>query len=367
MQNFLERFGSNFLIAAFVPSLTFVTMSWIFFGPILFSVSSDTLLSPLNLENENIFSSLGQYGLIIFLFSIMIGFSLSSLNNFILKVLEGYVLLEHFPFLLRAEKKRARKISTQLDRVSRRARILDKRAKKYYKKSASLSRRYNNLYTIVQQHQYALASEYQQSFPLDEKEIMPTRFGNTLKSAEYYPLDRYGIDAVKMWPRLISVIRKDYMKFIEQAENSLSFIVNSGVLCLIFGLVSFSLSIYIWLTRYTLGKPFNASIYFVASLLAFAAAYIFHRASLFSVSEYGEMIRSAYDLFRIPLMQALHIPLQNDSQAEKIIWSVVCEFIKIGDYRGEITLEYDVPYNEQFAISFANEAENDEDSSSVSE
>ncbi len=46
-------------------------------------------------------------------------------------------------------------------------------------------------------------------YPADASEVMPTRLGNILKNAELHPEDRYGIDAVVVWPRLYPLLPRN--------------------------------------------------------------------------------------------------------------------------------------------------------------
>jgi hypothetical protein len=329
MDKHLEKFGSNFIVAAFVPSLTFVIACTISFGPLFFSPfdSAQYLAIPLSFEE------FWKYGLGILLLGIILSFSLSSLNTFLLKVLEGYVFFEHFPLFLNREKRRERRIRQKLNWTTRKLqkiKILNANCKR-----ESIRERYGYHIAKLKLQQYQLATEHQNSFPSNPAEILPTRFGNILKAAEYYSTDRYGIDAVPLWPRLVYVIDKNYLDFIDQSNNQLSFLVNCMFLSISFSCISLPASIFLILTRQS-----NSWFYILLSILGIFTAYIFHRASLFSVGQYGDMIRSAYDLFRFDLLKILRHPLPTNSTLEKVKWQSISEYMNTGD-RSELTFTYD--------------------------
>src|SRR5919109_2546614 len=111
IQGYLEKLGGNFMIAAFIPSLAFVSACMVAFGPLLpdtFIENVRTSLSPLN-----------QNGLIILLIAIMMGFTLTSLNTYIYRLFEGYVLPEYLKPLQRIEMTRARQIRRKRDLLNR--------------------------------------------------------------------------------------------------------------------------------------------------------------------------------------------------------------------------------------------------------
>jgi hypothetical protein len=327
MDKYLEKFGSNFLVAAFVPSLSFTIICFIFFGPLFLPQDILDLFKSINLPSDY-----GQFGLAL-LTAIILSFSLSSLNIFILKILEGYVVLEHFPFLLSAQKKRERKMRKGFEQLKKKTNRLDKLAGKCT--SPKLQDRYNHYIEKITHNEIGLVTYHHYAFAADESEIMPTEFGNILKAAEYHSRNLYRIDAVPMWPRLVHLIDEVYYRGFEQSYNELSFLVNCMVLCLFFSFISLPVCIY-------LGVIQSGRVWLYVSLMgfSFAAAYIFHRASLFSVGQYGDMIRGAFDLFRYKLLTALGQQMPSTLLEEKYKWEAICEFLNVGEYRGDMTLDY---------------------------
>jgi len=67
-------------------------------------------------------------------------------------------------------------------------------------------------------------------------------------------------------------------------------------------------------------------IYAVMSLLALGVFWFFYTASLYNVSQYGNLIRSTYDLFHLNLLKTLRLDdlapdaLPENTGEEKEIW-----------------------------------------------
>jgi hypothetical protein len=337
MQTYLEKMGSNFLVAAFIPSLAFVTAVIVIFGPIIPPALVERL--------QGSFNPLNQSGLVPLLLTVVIGFTLSSLNTFIYKIFEGYILLEHFSFARSSQQKRARRLKNQLRRIERRIKRLEGKDERRLQ--------------ALKDQRYYIASVYHLTFPPSKQAILPTRFGNILRAAETYPVTRYGIDAVPIWPRLVHVIPDQYFEKVNQSNNQLAFLINCSLLCLIFAFLCSLGSLYQYIVfRYALAQQ-DFPIYFIQinfvpvdiyqqRVILYLAgcgfallwSWLFYRATLPIASRYGNMIRSSFDLFRFQLLKQLNLSLPVDSHEEYDTWRMISEFITQGDSEGRLFFEY---------------------------
>jgi len=278
--------------------------------------------------------------------TVTLGFTLTSLNNFFLKVFEGYILLEHFPFFKKSELRQEKILRNKLLRVQK---IID-RLEKQHKRRTELAKKYTAI-------QHDLQTQYERRFPGRRSEIMPTPFGNILKAAEHYPGLRYKIDSVPMWPRIIHVIPQSYNNRIEETHNQLSFLVNCSVLAGVLGLQGFIAAIYQTLSALLSARGISEILYFIPinvslystytqrvwlylafAFIALIFMYIFYRAALLSVTEFGDMIRSVYDLFRFDLLKQLHFAYPNNTKEEVDLWESICHFMNIGHSQGHFEL-----------------------------
>jgi hypothetical protein len=333
----------------------------------------------------------------------VLGFTLHSLNTFIYKILEGYYLFARIPWFKRRQLRKYEKLESellevegeiiellnkiehnqaqvvQLNEISRGISknlnsifLLGSRRKRegLEEQLSCVSEQIRNLQLRIEENEdrlqqledqrYYIVSEMHLRFPLSKDAILSTGFGNILRAAETYPEDRYGIDAVRLWPRLVYVIPESYYEKVDQSNNGLAFLVNCSILSLLMGLMSVLAAIYQLYLR--LGKSgkvglmyfivkddieYNPGVYlericyycviFVFTLVMF---YIFYRGSLPLVMQYGNMIRSSYDLFRMQLLEELNLELPEDSVREHDLWSKISEFIAIGERRGALIFDY---------------------------
>src|SRR5689334_16856948 len=95
--NYLEKLGSNFLVSAMVPSLTLVIVSILVFDPLL-------NFSAVFKDPQGVYKLVG-FGPVIFIATVIIGFTLTSLNTYVLKIFEGYVTPFPISFIYRIQKR----------------------------------------------------------------------------------------------------------------------------------------------------------------------------------------------------------------------------------------------------------------------
>jgi hypothetical protein len=310
----LDKFGRNFLVSSMIPSLAFFTITMITLQSTLPPWVRDLLGSE--------FELFGKSGFILLLLTIILGFTLTSLNTFIYKVFEGYVLIWRLPFLRSSQVKRARLLKQKQKSLQRKIDRLENRT------STRSENKRNDLIAV----QSALMAEYDLEFPPTDDQILPTKFGNILKSAENYPRSRYNIDGVPIWPRLVHVIPADYYSKVDEVGNQLSFLMNCTVLAAIYSLISLGASIYHFVFPVLLSPiAFQiASRYFLLFALAALVSIIFLRATVLVVVEFGNVIRSSYDLFRRRLLVQLDLTPPPTLSEERDLWDDLCDFINMG-------------------------------------
>jgi len=341
MKDFINKLGSNFVVSAFVPSLAFVAMAIVVFKPI---VPPDLLNSV-----QNTFEPFGQSGILLLALTVILGFTLSNLNTSIYKILEGYSLLARFPLGRNRQLRKFNKLKQQLETVENEITQMEQSAKP---DEDHLSR--------LEDLRYYIASEMNLRFPLKEEAILPTAFGNMLRAAEAYSADRYGIDAVRLWPRLIHVIPDSYYEKVEQSNNGLAFLINCSILSLLFGFLCMLASGYQYLVWQLALQDKTEVLYFVRInypsrvyceriyiygvifVVMLVFSFVFYKGSFPIVMQYGNMIRSSFDLFRFQLLKQLNLDLPKDLDQERDLWSKISEFIAIGEHRGTLSFEYQI-------------------------
>jgi hypothetical protein len=317
LTNYLDKFGSHFLVASMIPSLGLVIACLVVFDPIL------EVSSAFQIDN-GIYALLG-ISLLVIVPTVIVGYTLTALNTFILKIFEGYVFPPSFHFMRRGYARKANKLIEQREILRNEIELLARKKKPSREEQLTL----NALKTTY----YSLVTTYDQSYPPPNAEIMPTKFGNILKASEAYAGTRYGIDSVQFWPRLWHVIPSSYQQTIENARNELSFLVNMSALSVLFYLLCVAAIISsappVGFSDWN-GFLSNSLRYIFAAVIAFISSQFFNRAALFSVGDFGMMIRSAYDLFRLDLLEQFRVKQPKDSDEEFQVWQNLAELIVLG-------------------------------------
>jgi hypothetical protein len=128
--------------------------------------------------------------------------------------------------------------------------------------------------------------------------LMPTTVGNILRAAESHPADKYGLDAVAVWPHLWLVLPDSARQEIAAARSGL----DGAARLFLWGLLFLPFVALTWLA--------------VPVGLAVAAAALWWRAPA-TAAVYGDLVEAAYDLHRPALYRQLRWPLPTDPQQER--------------------------------------------------
>lgn len=145
-----------------------------------------------------------------------------------------------------------------------------------------------------------------EEFPATDK-LLPTRLGNALRAAEEAPRQRYGLDAVAVWPALHSVLGPRIREAVDDQRDQLDFLVRFSA---IMGLL-----VPLTLVKFALSGRDGMPWLVVPALLALGS-WLGYRSAVTAAVLYGVLIRTAFDLHRFDLLRALHLPLPDDSDKE---------------------------------------------------
>jgi hypothetical protein len=134
--------------------------------------------------------------------------------------------------------------------------------------------------------------------PKQTNRYMPTRIGNILRAAETWPADKYGLDAVVVWPRLWLVVPDTTREQLTAARTAL----DASVAVVMWGLLFCAFSVWT-----LLAIP-------VGLVIASAAVTVWvpARAEVF-----GDLVEAAYDLHRTALYQQLRWPAPTSAEHER--------------------------------------------------
>jgi hypothetical protein len=149
-------------------------------------------------------------------------------------------------------------------------------------------------------------------------DMAPTSLGNVLKSAETYPMRRYGAPAVRVWPRLYTLLPDELRTGLDDARSSMEFLL----------VIAFYASVFtVPATVYLMCFEANL-VWILAALLGGSlVAAVGYRGAHAPAEIYGDQVRAAFDLHRRKLLVALGGPLPATVQEERRTWDELIRFL----------------------------------------
>jgi hypothetical protein len=281
-----KLFDRNFVIGFFLPVAIFITVSILIINPYPFGAQAVNLLTTDLLVGTTTLGLLSWVG----------GIVLLAINRDLYRLMEGYLAYNPLKIFAGLEKWRFHRLTRNLEKLDDEYRECVA-AKKEFPTKSRIKR--NNLMR-------RLAEE----FPDKEELILPTPFGNVLRSFEIYPRVMYGLDSIDAWGRLLAVIPKDYLDLIDAARAQVDFWVNLGVVFILLQIE------YIGLAFIT-GTPLKWWVV----LLFIALGTIAPLRAASSAREWGDFVKSAFDVYRFDLLESLGIDLPKSREEEKVLWT----------------------------------------------
>ncbi|MGM1064552.1 hypothetical protein [Saccharothrix sp. Mg75] len=144
-------------------------------------------------------------------------------------------------------------------------------------------------------------------YPADPADVLPTRLGNILRSAESYPSERYGADAVLTWPRLFPLLPDRLTASLVAARAEVEFQVTVSAHAAFFAVAAGG-----WLA--VTGGP--TWLFLTCYWGAAAVAWATYRGALAPARLYGDQVRVAFDLYRNELLTVLGV--EGDEQWQRL-------------------------------------------------
>jgi hypothetical protein len=156
-----------------------------------------------------------------------------------------------------------------------------------------------------------------QHYP-NKQYILPTRLGNILRAAERRPLDRYGLDAIVVWPRLWMLLPDGVRADLQSAHNDLNIAARFwlwSMLCLV------------WVPLYASCVWWWWSIPIIAISIAL---YVYYGWLLETAINYSSLIDAVFDIYRINLYQSLRWKLPVDTKQDKAFGLEITMYLRRG-------------------------------------
>jgi hypothetical protein len=161
----------------------------------------------------------------------------------------------------------------------------------------------------------AIAMEKLARYPLDDDQIIPSRFGTAIRAVETYGKERFNIDSQTLWYELVAVAPKQILSEIDSAVASVDFFVASLFLSLVFGLACLVLG----------AIEQNTSI-LVLSVPAFALAILCQPLAIRAVDAWSYPFHALINLGRVKLAEGLGLQLPKTIEEEMHMWGLVTKY-----------------------------------------
>ena len=152
-------------------------------------------------------------------------------------------------------------------------------------------------------------------FPPERDQLLPTRFGNTLRAFEYYSWAIYGIDAVVGWNRLWAVIPKDYQDALSEAKAQTDFWLHLWILGFLI-LIGYMISA-LYVICCSLAAHLYMLLFFPVVLVVPLLASL---GTITAAVAWGDIVKASFDVFLPELGEKLGFPPIRTFEQERHLW-----------------------------------------------
>jgi hypothetical protein len=347
----LESFGSKF---AEQWIATLLTPAFIFWLGGLITISQrlgwQTLIAPFKTQPQPL-----QIAILIGCFCIIAAsaFIVQRFDRATLRFLEGYwhpLLYSIRQWRTQYYQKRKTKLeqdnqtsrieeATQKTKLQTLERIIETQGAANLTNEQLASYRELNEPLLISKAQEKLSRIRQQlrAMPIANPDLMPTRLGNILRSAERAPLQKYGLDAIICWSRLWMLLPDAVKKDLQEARTNLNNAARVWLWSILFCCIWTFVSCWLLTMSKSPTSTSNATAVFLflqilattwQLILGSLSATFAYNWALEAASTYGELIEAAFDLHRHLLYQSIRWNIPPDPDVEKRVGQELTQYLR---------------------------------------
>ncbi len=280
-------FSHYFIVGFFLPS---------FFVLVALKLALSSAFLPAVVEPDRTGSFLVIGGV-----SVLIGLLLIGLNFPIVRLLEGYPLMEPSPRRFAGVRR-----WLKLHLVGRQQARFDELVA--MKKEGGLSRRIGTWRLDIW-------------FPTKREDVLPTSLGNRIRAFEVYGERRWGLSSIAAWPRIEMLLSEPEEKLYLDAQGDFLFFANGSVGAFVAGLV---LGV-----DGAVNHPHPWWLVWIYAL-PFVLSYLLYTGSLGAAERWGDAVRSAVDLHRLDLYTTLGLKVPGTFAEERQLGEAVTNLLYWG-------------------------------------
>lgn len=340
--SFIKEIGRSYIVSSFLPAALFVSFGvFVFrgFAPKFILDGIQRINSFLGFSKPENLSLGGLF--ILFITTCWLAFYLYSSTNWTIQLYEGY----KFPrFLSELMKLYFRQ------RLHRKPLEIYEARRKQFKKPPRAHA--NNLKEPRELALVELESVGTYS-PIDEADLLPTRLGNVLRASECYADERYKLNSLVVFPKLLHVFPQHFTNELEDKNNRFIFLIHSSLLAYIIGFPALLIGLlnkffaplcnYLFTPKWIvnsfcqdgfISKGFSIlspNEYIIAGLFFIGVGYILYRVGVDAAREFALHVRAGFDLYRFDLLRQLNHRLPTTLNDEKQIWELLSEYFVAGN------------------------------------
>jgi hypothetical protein len=184
---------------------------------------------------------------------------------------------------------------------------------------------------IASQKEQRATAERQRLF--GDSELAPTRLGNDAAALRSYCETRYGIQFDFFWQRFLLVAQK---------EAKLSDTLATAKIQLDFSILALTLTATTTLIWSVILAIWGSSIWTVSLVFIIGplATKVWLDIVHASYSAFAELARSAVDLYKFDLLEALRRPLPVSTDAEKQAWETVARLVLLDEHKPNVAFRH---------------------------
>jgi hypothetical protein len=135
-------------------------------------------------------------------------------------------------------------------------------------------------------------------FPPEPDDLLPTRLGNAIRAFEKHSNVRWGLDGVTIWPRIEALLSAGERELIVDFKVNFYVFANAALGAVVVGVCL--------IVDQAVNAPLPAWLWWLYAL-PFAVAYILYRFAIDPATEWGDVVRSSFDLHRLELYEKLGV------------------------------------------------------------
>jgi hypothetical protein len=355
--SFIKEIGRSYIVSSFLPAALFVSM-----GVFIFRGFAPKFLIS-GIQQANSFLGLSQQGsfslsswFFVFTLTSWIAFCLYSSTNWTIQLYEGYkfhpLICEIMKFSLRTFWHKKQIEIYEANRAE-------------FEKNATI---WNDELIISRKMALDEIADVEGYAPIDEEDLMPTRLGNVLRASELYADERYKLNSLVIFPKLIHILPTHFVNELEDKNNRFIFLIHSSLLSYIVGILSLIAVLVNKATAPLCGTGPSTNLvsgllckgfitrgftvlspneYFVAGLFFFAVGYFIYRISIVAAREFALHIRAGFDLYRFDLLRQLNHQLPKNLHEEMVMWELLSEYFVAGNRLRFAELRVQYEYHEK--------------------